>query len=123
MSDDPTQQYIIKTSDPWWIESLKQLGLPTMLVMLFCVGGYQAALWYATNVALPESRRQLEFIDKVEASVSRMSDAIAGYTSNSGKIASELEAINRGIVDLNDTTESNGKKLDKIEVKLNPGGG
>lgn len=107
--------------EPWWVQVIKQLGLPTLLLLLGIFGAYQAASWFGREVIVPLSDRQIKFIDQVEDSVQKITAIIEEHQRNAAVIAKELDTLNKGISDLNEKTKQNGDKLQSIEEVLNKG--
>lgn len=116
-----TRQVLIE-KEPWWISAVKQLGLPTMLLILIGLGAYNASVWLGENVLKPLTERQIEFISQVDKSVQKITLIIEDHQKNNGLIARELEAINNGIKSLNEKSDRQNTSLDSIKNELKTGG-
>lgn len=116
-----TRQVLIE-KEPWWIAAVKQLGLPTILLMLIGFGTYNASVWLGQNVLKPLTERQIEFINQVDKSVEKITIIIEDHQKNNGLIARELEAINNGIKSLNEKSDRQNTSLDSIKHELKAGG-
>jgi hypothetical protein len=116
---DATQVLIEK--EPWWMTVTKQLGLPTVLLLIMVYGVYQSAIWFGTTILVPLTERQMAFINQVDESVQKITTIVEEHQKNNGLIARELEAINAGIKTMNQETKSNGERLEAIEKVLNKG--
>jgi|688.fasta_scaffold252564_4 hypothetical protein len=119
MSTQQELREVYVEKEPWWITATKQLGLPTVLLVLLGIGIYNASVWLGSNVLRPLTERQIEFINQVDVSVKKITTIVEEHQKNNGLIARELEAINNGIEKLNVSSNENGKKLEKIEASLN----
>lgn len=108
--------------EPWWITAVKQLGLPTVLLVLLGVGIYNASIWLGENVLKPLTERQIEFINQVDKSVQKITTIVEEHQKNNGVIARELEGISIGIRSLNDKSDKQNKTLETIEHQLKEGG-
>lgn len=115
------QVYIEK--EPWWVVATKQLGLPTVLLILVGIGIYNSSTWLGSNVLKPLTERQIEFINQVEKSVERITYIVEEHQKNNGVIARELESLNSGIDKLNNASDKQNKTLEAIEQKLNDSNG
>jgi hypothetical protein len=110
------QVYIEK--EPWWVSGIKQLGLPTILLILLGFGAYNAAAWLGENVIKPLTERQIEFINQVDKSVEKITNIIEEHQKNNGVIAKELDNLNNGMMKLNETTDRNNQTLESIKNNL-----
>jgi hypothetical protein len=119
MSVEMETKQIFIEKEPWWISGIKQLGLPTILLILIGLGAYNSSVWLGQNVLKPLTERQVEFINQVEKSVQKITVIVEDHQKNNSLIARELEKINSGIEKLNISSTDNGKKLEKIETNLN----
>jgi hypothetical protein len=112
---------VLIEKEPWWMTVTKQLGLPTVLLLIMVYGVYQSAIWFGTTILVPLTERQLTFINQVDESVQKITTIVEDHQKNNGLIARELEAINAGIKTMNQETKSNGERLEAIEKVLNKG--
>lgn len=112
---------VLVEKEPWWMNVIKQLGLPTVLLLLLMYGAWQAAIWFGQTILVPLTERQMTFINQVDESVQKITTIVEEHQKNNGLIARELEAINTGIKGLNDETKNNGERLEAIEKVLNKG--
>jgi hypothetical protein len=112
---------VLVEKEPWWMNVIKQLGLPTLLLLVMVYGVYQCAVWFGTTILVPLTERQLIFINQVDESVKKITEIIDQHKKNNGMIAEELEAISTGIQTMNVETKSNGQRLEAIERVLNKG--
>jgi len=115
-----TKQVFIE-KEPWWVVATKQLGLPTVLLILVGIGIYNSSTWLGSNILKPLTERQIEFINQVEKSVERITYIVEEHQKNNGVIARELESLNSGIDKLNNASDKQNKTLEAIEQKLNNG--
>lgn len=115
-----TKQVFIE-KEPWWVVATKQLGLPTVLLILVGIGIYNSSTWLGSNILKPLTERQIEFINQVEKSVERITYIVEEHQKNNGVIARELESLNSGMNKLNNASEKQNKTLEAIEQKLNNG--
>ena len=118
MSVEMETKQIFIEKEPWWISAVKQLGLPTILLMLVGFGVYNSSVWLGQNILKPLTERQVEFINQVEKSVQKITIIVEDHQKNNSLIAKELEKINSGIEKLNISSTDNGKKLEKIDANL-----
>lgn len=118
MSVEMETKQIFIEKEPWWISAVKQLGLPTILLMLVGFGVYNSSVWLGQNILKPLTERQVEFINQVEKSVQKITIIVEDHQKNNSLIARELEKINSGIEKLNTSSTDNGKKLEKIDANL-----
>jgi hypothetical protein len=112
---------VLVEKEPWWMNVVKQLGLPTFLLLIMSWGVYQSATWFGTTILIPLTDRQLTFINQVDESVQKITTIVEEHQKNNGLIARELESINAGIKVMNIETKSNGERLENIEKVLNKG--
>lgn len=117
--DEEAPSKVFLQREHWGIALVKQLGLPTALLMIMIYGVYQGATWFGAKVLIPLTDRQMEFIDQVDQSVQKITTIIEEHQKNNGMISRELEGINAGIKSLNAQTERNGERLQAIETTLN----
>lgn len=122
MSTDQPQTQLVLQKEPWWMGAIKQLGVPTALLIALGVGGYRASAWVGENVVKPLTDRQIKFIDSVDENVQKISVIVEEHQKNNVKIADELGSIDNGVRSLNETTKMNGQRLEAIEGKLDKGG-
>jgi len=112
---------ILVEKEPWWMNVIKQLGLPTMLLLVLVYGAWEGATWFGTNILVPLTERQIIFINQVDESVKKITDIVEKHQQNNGMIAKELDSINLGIQQMNEGTKANGQRLENIEKVLNKG--
>jgi len=117
--DEEISNKVFLQREHWGISLVKQLGLPTALLLIMIYGIYQSATWFGAKVMIPLTDRQLEFIDQVDKSVQRVATVVEEHQKNNVLIAQQLEGINAGIRSLNSQTERNGERLQAIETTLN----
>lgn len=121
MTEQKDVMQVLIEKEPWWMTVTKQLGLPTVLLLVMVYGVYQAAIWFGTTILVPLTERQMTFINQVDESVQKITTIVEDHQKNNGLIARELEAINAGIKTMNQETKSNGERLQAIEKVLNKG--
>ncbi len=121
MTEQKDVMQVLIEKEPWWMTVTKQLGLPTVLLLIMVYGVYQSAIWFGTTILVPLTERQLTFINQVDESVQKITTIVEDHQKNNGLIARELEAINAGIKTMNQETKSNGERLEAIEKVLNKG--
>ena len=121
MTEQKDVMQVLIEKEPWWMTVTKQLGLPTVLLLIMVYGVYQSAIWFGTTILVPLTERQLTFINQVDESVQKITTIVEDHQKNNGLIARELEAINAGIKTMNEETKSNGERLEAIEKVLNKG--
>ena len=121
MTEQKDVMQVLIEKEPWWMTVTKQLGLPTVLLLIMVYGVYQAAMWFGTTILVPLTERQMTFINQVDESVQKITTIVEDHQKNNGLIARELEAINAGIKTMNQETKSNGERLQAIEKVLNKG--
>lgn len=120
MSSSPiSDPQIYVQKEPWWVFTVKQLGLPTVLLLVLVYGVYQSATWFGANILIPLTERQLVFINQVDESVKRITQIVEEHQKNNGLIARELESINEGIQATNEGIKTNNMRLESIEKVLN----
>lgn len=112
---------VLVEKEPWWMNVIKQLGLPTVLLLIIMYGAWQSAVWFGQTILVPLTERQMTFINQVDESVQKITSIVEEHQKNNGLIARELESINTGIRGLNDETKNNGERLEAIEKVLNKG--
>lgn len=112
---------VLVEKEPWWMNVIKQLGLPTVLLLIIMYGAWQSAVWFGKTILVPLTERQMMFINQVDESVQKITTIVEEHQKNNGLIARELESINNGIRGLNDETKNNGERLEAIENVLNKG--
>lgn len=117
--DEEISNKVFLQREHWGLSLVKQLGLPTALLLIMIYGIYQSATWFGAKVMIPLTDRQLEFIDQVDKSVQRVATVVEEHQKNNVLIAQQLEGINAGIRSLNSQTERNGERLQAIETTLN----
>jgi hypothetical protein len=110
--------HVYVEKEPWWMNVMKQLGLPTFLLLIMSWGVYQAAIWFGSTILVPLTDRQMTFINQVDESVQRITTIVEEHQKNNGLIARELDAINSGIQTMNTETKQNGVRLQAIEESL-----
>ena len=66
---------------PWWLDAVKSLGLPTVFLGVLLYMLYQAGIWTATEVVYPLFKQQSEFI----SSANDVMDSIEGTTNEIAK--------------------------------------
>jgi len=122
MTNDKTElAQIVVEKEPWWMNVIKQLGLPTLLLLVMVYGVYQGAIWFGTNILVPLTERQIVFINQVDESVKKITEIIEEHQQNNGLIARELNSLNEGVQQMNLETKANGERLKSIEILLNKG--
>ena len=121
MTEQKDVMQVLIEKEPWWMTVTKQLGLPTVLLLVMVYGVYQSAIWFGTTILVPLTERQMTFINQVDESVQKITTIVEDHQKNNGLIARELEAINAGIKTMNQETKSNGERLEAIEKVLNKG--
>jgi hypothetical protein len=114
-------QSILVEKEPWWMNVIKQLGLPTLLLLVLVYGAWEGAAWFGTNILIPLTERQIIFINQVDESVKKITEIVEKHQQNNGMIAQELDSINNGIQQMNEGTKANGQRLEAIEKVLNKG--
>lgn len=112
---------ILVRDEPWWMVTIKQLGLPTMLLLILVYGAWESASWFGSNILIPLTERQIIFINQVDESVKKITEIVEKHQENNGLIARELDAINVGIQEMNEGTKMNGQRLEAIEKVLHKG--
>lgn len=118
----PTEKReILVRDEPWWMVTIKQLGLPTLLLLVLVYGAWEGATWFGTNILIPLTERQIIFINQVDESVKKITEIVEKHQENNGMIARELDSINTGIQQMNEGTKQNGQRLEAIEKVLNKG--
>jgi len=115
------EENVFIQKEPWWVGVIKQLGLPTLLLMLAIFGAYESTIWFGREVVIPLSDRQIKFIDQVEQNVTKITSIVEEHQRNAVTIANELQTLNDGITELNTKTKQNGDRLQAIEAVLNKG--
>jgi hypothetical protein len=122
MSIEVETRQVYVEKEPWWITTIKQLGLPTVLLILLGIGAYNGSVWLGENVIQPLTARQIQFINQVDESVQKITVIVEEHQKNNGKIANELEGISIGIKSLNEKSDKQNKTLETIEHQLKEGG-
>ena len=113
---------VVQQKAPWWIESIKHLGLPTVLLIAMSYGVYRTGIWTGETIVIPMYNRQMLFIDKVEKSVEAMASAVEEHAASVDELKADLESIDQGVKEGTAAQRANGLKLDKIDSTLKGGG-
>lgn len=120
MVEEPQKEIFVR-DEPWWMVTIKQLGLPTLLLLVLVYGAWEAASWFGSNILIPLTERQIIFINQVDESVKKITEIVERHQENAGLMARELDAINTGINNMTQETKTNGQRLEAIEKVLSKG--
>jgi hypothetical protein len=82
-----------ETNEPWQIKLAKQLGLPTVFLLILLYFIYQAGTWIAHSIAMPLFEKQTKFIDKATDMMSDMSDTLRDNQTTSLRTQSDVDAL------------------------------
>ena len=82
-----------ETNEPWQIKLAKQLGLPTVFLLILLYFIYQAGTWIAQSIAMPLFEKQTKFIDKATDMMSDMSDTLRDNQTTSLRTQSDVDAL------------------------------
>ena len=78
---------------PWWLDAVKSLGLPTVFLGIICYMLFEAGTWTATEVVYPLFKQQSEFIanaNGVMKSIERTTEDIAKTINADGAHTIEI---------------------------------
>jgi len=97
---------IVITKAPWWMESFKTLGLPTMFLLALLYMIWKSGSWAATTVIVPLFEKQVQFIEESSAMTQKMSETVESIDatiSAQGQHASEMMSSHRAMREAVDT--------------------
>lgn len=79
--------------EPSSITLIRDLGLPTVLLIFILFGAWRAAIWIGETVVRPLVGKTTTFIDRLEVAVSEMSDTLKTVVMQQGKMVEQVERI------------------------------
>jgi hypothetical protein len=78
---------------PWWVETIKTLGLPTTFLVIVLVMVWRGGKWVSSDVIMPLVHRQMEFIDTATKTLSDTQLASSAVQQGQSKGFDNLKQI------------------------------
>jgi len=75
------------------ITLIRDLGLPSALLIFILFGAWRAAIWIGETVVRPLVSKTTTFIDRLEVAVNEMSDTLKTVVVQQGKMVEQVEKI------------------------------
>jgi hypothetical protein len=92
--------------EPWQIKLAKQLGLPTMFLLILLYFIYQAGTWIAHSIAMPLFEKQTKFIDEATSMMSDMSDTLNQNQATNLRTQTDVDALRSALEEQTDVLKS-----------------
>jgi hypothetical protein len=98
---------------PWWMETAKQLGMPTVFLLLLLWMVYEGGKWTGNNVIAPIAKKQIEFIEKASVMTEQMSRTIDSIDQRMEESAISIRATAESLMLLDESVEINYDLLNR----------
>ena len=79
--------------EPNNIAIIRDLGLPSALLIFILFGAWRASIWIGEAVIRPLVFRTTTFVDRLEIAVDEMAQTLSKVVEQQGKIVQEVEKI------------------------------
>jgi hypothetical protein len=114
VNSGPTKEKKAKMDkQPWWMETAKQLGMPTVFLLLLLWMVYEGGKWTGNNVIAPIAKKQIEFIEKASVMTDQMSRTIDSIDHRMEESARSIKATAESLMLLDESVEINYDLLNR----------
>ena len=96
---------------PWWMDSIKTLGLPTILLLALGYGLWTSLQWYADKILVPQQASQKQYIEKASQLMDQLAVSTAETSVKIGGQSEHTTEILHNTARIKDTTDNTNAEL------------
>ena len=103
---------------PWWVETIKTLGLPTVFLVVIVFMLWRGGKWASTEVIMPLFQRQMVFIDTATKTLTDTQEAATEVKEGQEQGHASLKTISDAITELSADTKRVIDMLKDVEALI-----